>query len=80
VGSNSLSGFLTVKGLTLTKAALDPDMQRGALINNSNSTTTIIGSILIENQSVQFKIMARSPSRIILTSPEIQQELMVAVF
>jgi hypothetical protein len=50
VGSNSLSGSLTVKGLTLTKAAgLDPDMQRAALTNNSNSTTTIIGSILIEN-------------------------------
>jgi predicted outer membrane repeat protein len=44
-------GSLTVKGLTLTKAAFSGDhRENGALINNSNSSTTIIGSTFKENQ------------------------------
>jgi predicted outer membrane repeat protein len=51
VGMYGQPGFLTVKGLTLTKAALSGDDRgNGALINISNSTTTIIGSIFKENQ------------------------------
>jgi hypothetical protein len=43
-------GSLIIEGLTITKAAFGGRHPSGALINNSGSTTTIIGSTLSNNQ------------------------------